>query len=308
MEAYDRLAACMSNYDDLAIFRRFKVLHCRNLLLMEAELIHKHDALVTAIARDRLSDDPKRKQLSFNFRDLLASPDTYDDGSPSQKQVMKEIRPLLKDYGTSSHSVIDFFWVAVCSEFLILYQRLCELPPVNKSNLSRLWRLCSKGPEYRPFFEGGEYFTWHKGKAYDLTSLSGRTRNRDMLSRLLDKFITTVYHWAVGHRIHEQISVDASWKLEDPVDMTHYPDHYSPAVVDGLTMILAPILPATSIFALYFIKDPLVRMGMIVLLSFLFSATLALVGVPRRLDAFAATAAFGAIMVVFVSNNTDCGC
>jgi hypothetical protein len=44
-------------------------------------------------------------------------------------------------------------------------------------------------------------------------------------------------------------------------------------------------------------------MGIVVLLSFLFSTALALVGVPRRIDAFLASSTFVAVLLVFVGNN-----
>lgn len=85
--------------------------------------------------------------------------------------------------------------------------------------------------------------------------------------------------------------------------MSWYPDEYLTPIVSIVTIVLASALPSLSAFGLFWITNPLTRMGIVVLLSFLFSSALALVGVPRRIDAFVASSTYIAVLLVFVGSN-----
>jgi hypothetical protein len=165
-----------------------------------------------------------------------------------------------------------------------------------------------RGPDGGDFLHGREWFTWAEENEHDLISLTDGTKNRDTLSTWLEFLITKFYHKRFGHQIHERITVSGDWALRDPTVLTYYSDAHIGGVVTILTTILAPVLPTVSAMSLYFIDDQLIRLGMIILLSLLFSTAVALVGVPRRVDSFAATAAFTAVLMVFVGNNTGCTC
>lgn len=155
---------------------------------------------------------------------------------------------------------------------------------------------------------GREYFTWAEENEYDLISLTDETKNRDTLSTWLEWLITKFYHKRFGHQIHTPITISGDWALRNPAVLTYYPDSHVGGVVTILTTILAPVLPTVSAMSLYFIESQLIRLGMIILFSLLFSTAVALVGVPRRIDSFAATAAFTAVLMVFVGNNNECTC
>ncbi len=148
--------------------------------------------------------------------------------------------------------------------------------------------------------------TWRKKKEYDLVCLSHRAKDRDTLSSWLGWWLTEVYHKYWGSNQREAITVDDDWAPLTPSTLVNYRDSSIAKCVTGVTTILAPILPTMSASALFFIDDQLTRLGVTVLMSFVFSGALALVGMPRRIDAFVATATFTALLIVFVSNNTDC--
>ena len=57
-------------------------------------------------------------------------------------------------------------------------------------------------------------------------------------------------------------------------------------------VILASIIPAASIFTLYFVSDMVDRLGILLAFSALFSICLALFTTARRIEIFAATAAY----------------
>jgi len=60
--------------------------------------------------------------------------------------------------------------------------------------------------------------------------------------------------------------------------------------------MVASLLPAISILALYFIHNMLARLGAIMAFSALFSFTLAIFTTAKRIEIFAATAAYVLIL------------
>jgi hypothetical protein len=56
------------------------------------------------------------------------------------------------------------------------------------------------------------------------------------------------------------------------------------------TLILS-VLPMASVIALYFVKNPLARLGMVTLFTVLFSLALVIVTKVRRVETFAYTTA-----------------
>lgn len=72
----------------------------------------------------------------------------------------------------------------------------------------------------------------------------------------------------------------------------HYQYQSMVAVLNGITTLLASLLPSTSIFILYFLKDPVARLIAIMVFTTAFSSTLVLFTKARRVDVFAATTAF----------------
>ena len=149
--------------------------------------------------------------------------------------------------------------------------------------------------------------TWLKGKEYDLICLSHRNKDRDALSAWLGWLVTKVFHRYWGHKHHKKaVTPDEEWAPAVPSTSTHYRDSNIDRWVTGITSVLAPVLPTVSMSVLFFTNSPLTRLGVTVLLSFVFSGALVLVGLPRRIDAFVATATFSALLIVFVSNNSAC--
>ncbi len=71
--------------------------------------------------------------------------------------------------------------------------------------------------------------------------------------------------------------------------------------------MLASMIPAVCTLALYFIDSSLARLGAIIGFTFLFSAVLTLVTNVERSQCFGITAAFSAVLVVFIGNNEGVG-
>jgi hypothetical protein len=64
------------------------------------------------------------------------------------------------------------------------------------------------------------------------------------------------------------------------------------------------MLPISSIIILYFISSMAARLAIVTLFTALFALSLALVTGAKRVEIFAATSAFAAVQVVFLSGNS----
>ena len=71
-------------------------------------------------------------------------------------------------------------------------------------------------------------------------------------------------------------------------------------VGNSLCMLLSALVPATSVFVLYFMPSTVIRLGAIAVMSFIVSLLMTFVIRGSRGETFAATTAFGALMVVFL--------
>lgn len=194
-------------------------------------------------------------------------------------------------------------------EALLLYEALGQLLPANESDLS-IFRelLCPDGSD-TSFLRLKEYRTWQEEHNQDLTSLAGPGTSEDAVTRLLNKFIASPYHEWIGRRVHKPIVVEAAWagKGRSP-PLHYYSDNYIAGAVTALVTILASLLPGLSALGLFFIKSQLIRMVAIVIFTLVFSIVISVVAKARRVDCFAATAAFSAVLCVFVGTSDQAQC
>lgn len=70
-----------------------------------------------------------------------------------------------------------------------------------------------------------------------------------------------------------------------------------------VAVVLSSILPVLSIVILYYVHSTNVHIVLIIVFSTLFSGVVALVSDARNVEVMAATAAYAAVLVVFVSGN-----
>jgi len=153
----------------------------------------------------------------------------------------------------------------------------------------------------------------HKGNLEGLRLLLKNTddkksflRGREWYTQWLGQFVSKVYHKYFGHKNRPPLVVPELWKPARPSAFSQYSDRRIDSVVTVFITIMAPTLPTIGAISLYFIDSQLVKLGLIIILNFIFSAAITLVGVPRRIDAFAATATFTAVLIVFVGTSPDC--
>lgn len=79
-----------------------------------------------------------------------------------------------------------------------------------------------------------------------------------------------------------------------------YNDEKLQAVSDGITAALASLLPTLIILVLYFVKRMLVRIGLVIVFTTIFSVVMSFYPGAKKGEVFAAVAAFAAVEVVFI--------
>lgn len=177
---------------------------------------------------------------------------------------------------------------------------------MNKPDFEALQDLLEKQDgSHEPFLLKRELDTWDEEHLHDMTSLAGQHADKDALSKFIDKMVRSVYHRFLGHRYHDPISVVEAWGSHGKYKHVYYSDARITAVIDTLSTILASVLPTISALAIWFLSNPLARMCAIIGCTLLFSTILTLIGKPKRVECFTASAAFAAVLVVFVGGNSN---
>lgn len=121
----------------------------------------------------------------------------------------------------------------------------------------------------------------------DLVALQ-KPAEGDPLSRFLRD------HWLL-QKIH---------KGADPLDRTTiYKNSDIVRTVSGFNLVLAAILLIGAIVNLYLVSSPKAKLGLISTYTLLFALGMVLCTNARRAEIFAATAAYAAVLVVFVSGD-----
>ncbi|ETI21269.1 hypothetical protein G647_07614 [Cladophialophora carrionii CBS 160.54] len=284
MNGYNALAGYIGTDPSLAVFRRFLILNARNLLCMQAEIVNLEHALRLTIRKDREAKDGERNLFEYDIRALKGPHKSREDGLQYQRTL--ELHKAL-----------------------LQFARLCQLAPANKADWSIVRELTEKSDGSGDvWLRGREFETWEEEHFDDLTSLAGHYTDKDALSRFIDKMVRSVYHKHVGHKFHDPLSVVESWGsagMRRPI--VNYPDSHITRIIDTLSTILASILPTIAAFGIYLINNQVTRMAAIICCTLLFSTTLTLIARPERAQVFAASAAFAAVLVVFVGNSNGCG-
>jgi uncharacterized protein DUF6594 len=114
-----------------------------------------------------------------------------------------------------------------------------------------------------------------------------KSQPHDLLSKLLRD------HWVFQKRA----SADSYDRT------TTYAEKYVTWTVSAVSSIFAAFLLIGAIVALYAVKNPKVKLAMVAGFTVLFALGIALLTTARRAEIFCGTAAYAAVLVVFVSGD-----
>jgi hypothetical protein len=95
VNGYPKLARYMGASPEIAIFRRFVALNAKNLLYLQAELVHLEKKLHEFETRDSQSSEGMKSQYA---RDWFWLSRSENDGNDDQWQTVLAIRKKLVEY------------------------------------------------------------------------------------------------------------------------------------------------------------------------------------------------------------------
>ncbi|KAK7987084.1 hypothetical protein PG988_002072 [Apiospora saccharicola] len=87
----------------------------------------------------------------------------------------------------------------------------------------------------------------------------------------------------------------------------HYSDNHIRLVSNLVGSGVSSLLPMLSIVALFYVEDTLARLGLVCAFTVVFSLFMFVTTQCRRVEIFAATAAFASVQVVFIGTTSNSG-
>ncbi|KAF2097314.1 hypothetical protein NA57DRAFT_77566 [Rhizodiscina lignyota] len=277
--SYVGLAKFFGLADGLAIFRRFKELNTRNLLYLQAELIHLEQKLYTHSSQDSTSSDPNCRQYSTYALRLIMSPNSPGSTDGAQWQTILDIREKLKEYNVA----------------LLHQAELHSLPRPTPYDLELVQRWLKHPEGGKDFLKGFESDTWQNENATDLVTVSSGRNWDPFLKWVAERLVPFLYHrgcfrWKKPLVGHEELGI-VQWK----------DSRYSMAA-RMLGAAAATILLIVSVLTLYFIRKLINRLFAVMGFSVAFSMALTFFTTAKPIEIFAAGAAFASVQVVFIGN------
>ncbi|KAF2855314.1 hypothetical protein T440DRAFT_464591 [Plenodomus tracheiphilus IPT5] len=273
---YPALAAWMAQdpENESLIFRRFNGLAARTLLHLQAQLIALESEITQQDDAAYHSREEKAHQASRNWEVLV------ECGSDSNRQEIKRLERLKE-----SKEVLKEYY-----EIITLHSQVVEKGKPSHQALVAI-REFVKGTArldkdgYPSAVIAGEATNFLDDET-DLLSLA-RPIEDNVLSRPLRTY------WPFGKR--SQVNVYDRTMI--------YKNSRIVQTVAALSLLLAAMLFIGAIVNLYFVQSPVAKLGLVAMYTIFFASSVALCTNAKRVEVFAATAAYAAVLVVFVSGD-----
>ena len=132
------------------------------------------------------------------------------------------------------------------------------------------------------FLRGREFYPWKGEHFADLVCLSENTHDSDLFTGMWGNGLC---HRYIGQHIRDPVG-GGDWS-----GIYRYSDTSIATFCKVFGTVWAALLPTMSIFALYFVKTPLIHLGMIMVFTATFTTTLAIFTKGSMFEIFAASTA-----------------
>lgn len=281
LRGFPDFSAYVASDPDLEIYRRFNRLSARNILYLQSELL----SLEAQLERFDAEDETRIKQAS-NIGEKM---DIWQPNMDWDTFVRRARAGTLPEATVNDKSQDDKYRCLqnlrrVLAEYqdAIIRQSTClSLPNPGEKPLRAFSDWISReepllGQSQRLIDDSRDLF----GIAPDGDS--------DRLSRLLKNNFSYFFQEKRGH--------PASWG-----EMYYFRERAVARLVTVVSVLLASILLVGSIVALYHERRPGVRLGILGAFTVAFAASVGLMTNAKRSEVFGTTAAYAAVLVVFVS-------
>ncbi|OJJ46802.1 hypothetical protein ASPZODRAFT_2031448 [Penicilliopsis zonata CBS 506.65] len=269
-DGYPALSAWMSTDpdDEGFIFRRFSRLSARNLLHLQSQVLSLEHQLDELDQESRQSQDVGLRRWE-TFADEASA--LHNEPAQRRQRLYETLEERIKAY----------------HQALLL-----------QASISKLHR-----PRSRVLLAFQDWFHGRMKETLPAPILNGRAitllddpqdlvalhtpEDEDLLSRVLQD------HWPFpGHQ-------------SDPRDgVAHFQERHVVLAVAIINVIVSAILLVGPIVTLYIVKDAKSRLAMIAGFTAFFALSVAVMTNARRGELFASSAAYAAVLVVFISGNS----
>ncbi|KAK5442569.1 hypothetical protein LTS15_010993 [Exophiala xenobiotica] len=268
-----------------AIVRKFNGLNILNILRLQAELQDLESKLSDIRAEDADAQGPDANDLDRPryVKDFqLMRSWKQQSGDSEQYDTILEIGQTLQEYNTALQQMLDL--------------RKAEAPTAQEVGFLQTW--LKRPTQGGDFLNDVEIKIWAEENVADLISLSHHRLHQDPFSKFLAGKLLNAYPWVVGRR------ADAISGLLPDGGIKEYKDERMLALSKAMSSALSALLPTVTILVLYFVHRMLVRIGLMIIFTVLFSLALSAFTEARKVDVFSATAAFAAVEVVFIGSTS----
>ncbi|KAH7375417.1 hypothetical protein B0T11DRAFT_270323 [Plectosphaerella cucumerina] len=257
------------------IFRKFDQLSARNLLHLESRLTYLEWKLTILDEKAALNSETEniRSVLTWEAFENKAR----EKGSPEYQrmEIAEEISRVLKDY---HEALLRQSQVAALEE-----PRQRPLNVARSQMFNNVYDPHGNKVRSEPLIMGDAAKRLDDENRRDLAAVR-RPPESDLLSRFLQD------HWMFKTR---KLTDETEYIVESHI-------HWVGAVVSTL---VAAILLLGAIFLLRALNQEDAQLGVIAMFTVLFSASVRVMTNARRAEIFASTAAYAAVLVVFVSTS-----
>ncbi|KAF2195699.1 hypothetical protein K469DRAFT_649806 [Zopfia rhizophila CBS 207.26] len=278
MEGYAKVAQLMGTHSDVAILRRFQSLNVQNLLYLQAEIIHLESEL-----REVARRDTRKANRKSHAHDWWSLSQGECEADTEQWEAVLAIREKLEKY----------------NDALLKQAAISRLESPTRHDLEFL-RSWFQRPTMGSFpLLGLDRAAWDAENEGDLVALNAR-QAPDLFTRWFADKVIPKYHDIVGEKIKRPVSEEFG------TGIFKYEESTLATIARLATTVVASVLPLCSVVILYIVRDNVLRLGVILILSACFSLALTLMTNARKIEVFAATSAFAAVNVVYLSNGTVC--
>ncbi|KAL7929792.1 hypothetical protein V8C35DRAFT_314331 [Trichoderma chlorosporum] len=272
VDGFPSLAAFIASDRDrtAAIFKRFNRLAARNLLALQSELAELQSRLDYYDQEDQGGRDTM--QSLRNWQDYKARADE----EPERMKLMSQLKMTMREY----------------REALIFESTLAHIPAPDRKTL-KAFRF--------NFFHG------RPGQGNSFPMLGGQSSNLyddpdDLVALQVAEDpdrLTMFVKDNFGFLFQEEAPNGGS---EVPA-VGYASGHKIASFIAYLSIVLAALLLFGAILVLYKVNSNDLKLGLIALFTLLFAASTGLLTNATRSEVFASTAAYAAVLVVFVSGN-----
>ncbi|OAQ60275.2 hypothetical protein VFPPC_10699 [Pochonia chlamydosporia 170] len=266
-DGYPTLAKLMGSYPDTAIFRRFTELNLLNLLRLQAEIQEMEHELQQIRVEDAESHDQIRRTYSKDFRSMR---DNEEDGDSEQLDLLIRIGGKLQEYNSALALAVQLKGSDNPSS-----RELCNL---------RDWLNRPNGG--KSFLMGEEAKVWQGTDMGEFITLFPRRLEDDAFTSFLGGRLLDIYHNIWGHR---QTKSHTSHALGS--EARQYSDERISRISNIIGAIISSTLPTLAILVLYFVNRMIIRIGLVIVFTAVFSTAIALFTTAKKVEIFSATAA-----------------